>query len=116
MINTIQGSTINRTNIRSSKRAVINILTAEKLEEIKNIVILFLKITRAWKPSAQILASFFFLNRTEILNLLIYLFLAALGLRCCVQAFPICGKQGLLFVAVRRLLIAVASLVAEHGL
>ena len=26
------------------------------------------------------------------------------------------GEQGLLFVAVRRLLIAVASLVAEHGL
>ena len=26
----------------------------------------------------------------------------------------VCGKQGLLFVAVRRLLIAVASLVAEH--
>ena len=27
-----------------------------------------------------------------------------------------CGKRGLLFVAVRGLLIAVASLVAEHGL
>ena len=27
-----------------------------------------------------------------------------------------CGKQGILFIAVRRLLIAVASLVAEHGL
>ena len=26
-----------------------------------------------------------------------------------------CGEQGLLFVAVRRLLTAVASLVAEHG-
>ena len=45
-----------------------------------------------------------------------YLFLAALGLRCCVQAFSSCGKWGLLFVAVRRFLIAVASLVAEHGL
>ena len=44
------------------------------------------------------------------------LFLAALGLRCCTQAFSSCGKRGLLFVAVRRLLIAVASLVAEHGL
>ena len=44
------------------------------------------------------------------------LFLAALGLRCCVWAFSSCGKQGLLFVAVRRLLIAVASLVVEHGL
>ena len=47
--------------------------------------------------------------------LFIYLFLAALGLRCCVQAFSICGERGLLFVAVRRLLIAVASLVVEHG-
>ena len=31
-------------------------------------------------------------------------------------AFSSCGERGLLFVAVRRLLIAVASLVAEHGL
>ena len=46
----------------------------------------------------------------------IYLFLAALGLCCCAGAFSSCGKQGLLFVAVRRLLIAVVSLVVEHGL
>ena len=45
----------------------------------------------------------------------IYLFLAALGLRCCAQAFSSCGEQGLLFVVVHRLLIMVASLVAEHG-
>ena len=48
--------------------------------------------------------------------LFIYLFLAALGLRCCTRAFSSCGEQGLLFVAVCRLLISVASLVAEHGL
>ena len=47
---------------------------------------------------------------------LYFLFLAALGLCCCVQAFSSCGEQGLLFVAVRRLLTAVASLVEEHGL
>ena len=46
----------------------------------------------------------------------IYLFLSALGLCCCAWAFSSCGKQGLLFVAVRGLLLAVASLVAEHGL
>ena len=46
----------------------------------------------------------------------IYLFLAALGLHCCVRAFSSCGERGLLFVAVRGLLIAVVSLVAEHGL
>ena len=43
-------------------------------------------------------------------------FLAALGLRCCVWAFSSCSERGLLFVAVHRLLIAVASLVVEHGL
>ena len=47
--------------------------------------------------------------------LFIYLFLAVLGLRCHVRAFSSYGEQGLLFVAVRRLLIAVASLVAKHG-
>ena len=45
----------------------------------------------------------------------IYLFLAALGLCCCVQAFCSCGERGLLFVAVRGLLIAVASVVAGTG-
>ena len=43
------------------------------------------------------------------------LFLAALGLCCCTWAFSSCGEQGLLFVAVRGLLIAVAPLVVEHG-
>ena len=46
----------------------------------------------------------------------IYLFFAALGLCCCMWAFSSCVQQGLLFVAVLGLLIAVASLVAEHGL
>ena len=36
-------------------------------------------------------------------------FLAALGLHCFVWAFSSCGKRGLLFMAVLRLLIAVAS-------
>ena len=45
----------------------------------------------------------------------LFLFLAALGVRCC-GAFSSCSEQGLLFVAVRGLLIVVASLVAEHGL
>ena len=44
------------------------------------------------------------------------LFLAVLCLRCCARAFPGCRERGLLFVVVRRLLIAVASLVAEHRL
>ena len=37
-----------------------------------------------------------------------YSFLAALGVCCCMQAFSSCGEWGLL--------LAVASLVAEHGL
>ena len=53
--------------------------------------------------------------RTIFLNLFhlfIYLFLAALGLRCCTWAFYSCGERGLLFVAVHGLLIAAVSLVA----
>ena len=42
--------------------------------------------------------------------------MAALGLRCCAQAFSSCGERGLLFVAVLGLLLAVASFVVEHGL
>ena len=53
---------------------------------------------------------FFFLNK------FIYLLLAVLGLHCCARAFSSCSERGLLFVAVRGLLTAVASLVAEHRL
>ena len=59
-----------------------------------------------------LLISLFFKN----LFISCILFLAALGVCCCARAFSSCGEQGLLFVAVRRLLIAVASLVAEHSL
>ena len=56
----------------------------------------------------------FFFFKLIFLNF--YLFLAALGLCCHARAFCICSEQGLLFIAVHRRLIAVASLVAEHGL
>ena len=46
----------------------------------------------------------------------IYLFLAVLGLRCWARAFSSCGERGLLSIAVHGLLIAAASLVAEHRL
>ena len=42
--------------------------------------------------------------------------MAALGLHCSTRAFSSCGERGLLFIAVCGLLIAVASLVAEHRL
>ena len=45
-----------------------------------------------------------------------FFFWLRLGLRCCSRAFSGCGEQGLLFVAVRGLLIVVASLVLEHEL
>ena len=60
----------------------------------------------------SIMATLFFKNKFIYL---IYLFLVALGLRCCEWAFSSCGEWGLLFVVVHGLLIAVASLVAEHG-
>ena len=46
------------------------------------------------------------------INLFIYLFLSALGLCYCTWAFSSCGELGLHFIAVHRLLTAVASLVA----
>ena len=46
----------------------------------------------------------------------LFLFLAVLGHHCCAWAFSSCGEQGLLFVAVCRLLTVVASLVVEHRL
>ena len=52
----------------------------------------------------------------RIFNFYFYLFLAALGLHCYTWTFSSCGEWGLLCTAVRRLLIAAASLVAEHRL
>ena len=50
-----------------------------------------------------------------IFFIFIYLFiLAVLGLYRCMRAFSSCGKWGLLFVTVLRLLTAVVSLAAEH--
>ena len=71
-------------------------------------------------PISHILANTYFVFRVAILMVVwfvnFFFFMAVLGLRCCARAFSSCGEQGLLFVAVRGLLIAVASLVAEHGL
>ena len=60
------------------------------------------------QPSSAV--SFFFLYK------FIYLFLAVLGICCCARAFSSCGEWGLLFTAVRGLLIVVALLAEEHGL
>ena len=62
----------------------------------------------------------YFFNLLFFLHILDLIFFfwggAALGLRCCARAFSSCGERGLLFAAVHKLLIAVASPVAEHGL
>ena len=42
--------------------------------------------------------------------------MAVLGLSCCVPVFSSCSEQGLLFIVVCKLLIAVVCLTAEHGL
>ena len=42
--------------------------------------------------------------------------MAVLGLHFCTRAFSSCGKRGPLFIAVRRPLTIVASLLAEHRL
>ena len=42
--------------------------------------------------------------------------MSVLGLHFCARAFSSCGKQGLLFIAVRGPLTIAASLVAEHRL
>ena len=52
----------------------------------------------------------------SLISVFIYLLLAALGLRCSARASSSCGERRLLFIAVCGLLIAVASLVMEHGL
>ena len=45
----------------------------------------------------------------------VYLFLAALGLPCCTQAFSSCSEEGHSLVAVLRLLIALPFLVVKQG-
>ena len=48
--------------------------------------------------------------------LCIYLVSAGLGLRCCAGLSLVLESRGYSLAAVLRLLVAVASLVAEHGL
>ena len=51
-----------------------------------------------------------------MLTLLFIYFFGYVGSSLLRTGFSSCGERGLLFVAVRGLLTAVASLVAEHGL
>ena len=51
----------------------------------------------------------------KIVFFCLFVFLAALGLCCCARAFSSCGEWGLLFVAVRGLLIAWILLLRSMG-
>ena len=63
--------------------------------------------------SIHFLKSFFVVVKIYLFHLFTF---GCAGSSCCAWAFSSCGEQGLLFVAVCGLLIAVASLVAEHRL
>ena len=93
------------------------------LLDVKSYLIVILICILEW---LVMLSAFFFFfihttvrRRSLVFYLFIYLFiylLAVLSLRFCARAFPSCGKQGPLFIAVRRPLTVAASLVAEHRL
>ena len=70
----------------------------------------------AWHHPCLLQITAYLCPNTFFKNKFIYLFLAVLGLCCCTWAFSSCRERGILFVAVHELLIAVASLAAEHGL
>ena len=61
----------------------------------------------------EICLLFFFLKKKKKD---LFLFLAVLDLCCCLQVFSSCGKWKPLFTVMHRLLIVVASLIAELGL
>ena len=71
---------------------------------VKIIYVFITRYPQYWNMGSYGQGSFFFF------------FWLCWGLHCCAWAFSSCGKQGLLFIVVRGLLIAVASLVVEHGL
>ena len=56
------------------------------------------------------------MKRMEIFFFSLFNVLSVVGLHCCTRVFLSRGEQGLLFAAVNRLLIVVASLAAEHRL
>ena len=58
---------------------------------------------------------FLTVKKNFIWSIYLFIFLAAVGLHCRTRACSSCSEQGLLFSAVPRFLIAVASLIREHG-
>ena len=83
-------------------------------EKKKKLLPLIWHIGQLWNISCTASQIIIYGSDFFLINLFIYLFLAVLGLRCCMWAFYSWGERGLLLVAVRRLLIVVASLAVEH--
>ena len=55
-------------------------------------------------------------KKIKNIYIITYLFLAVLGLGCCMGTSSSCSDQGLLFVAAHRLLISAYSLCGEQAL
>ena len=68
-----------------------------------------LQVIATWEAPNTLVHNLFKIKKSHF-------FLVALGLCCWVPAFPSCSEWGLLFFVVCGLLIAVASLIAQHGL
>ena len=71
-----------------------------------------------YKHTSQGLNFFFFYKKKKNLKIInfIYLFLAVLGLLCCLGFSPVVMSKGYSLVVVCGLLISLASLVSEHWL
>ena len=64
----------------------------------------------------QLVKCFFFFSFFLKIYLFYLVIFGCVGSSLLCAGFPSCGEQGLLFIVVRGLLIAVASFVMEHGL
>ena len=89
--------------------------SSPELIPILIVIFIMLKNVFILVPLIYVLSYAFFKIYLFYFILFIY-FLAVLHLLCCTRTFSSCGERGLLFVAVRRLLMAVAFPVVEHGL
>ena len=66
----------------------------------------------------SIIVTMFYMRSSDLIHLfekfiIIIIFLAAVGLHCCIRAFSSCSRLALLFIVVHWLLIVVASVVAQ---
>ena len=97
---------------RQLDRCICNIAERSGLISAKRSIFFFISMSqnfcysKARQPHFQFVSTF-----TFFVFFGLHLVFAAVR-----RLFSSCGKQGLLFLAVRRLLIIVASLVAEHSL